>query len=243
MDVGAAFVADGEPPETVQPREGALNDPAGRAETTAVRGPSAGQDGPGPTGPQAVAMRLGIVPAVALEGARCAARASATAPHRWQGVDHGVEVRNVVDVRGGYLGDEQDPARVGNEVVFGTRLAGIGWVRASFFPRARRGPNRYRSRSSAGRGARGDGARPAGSRGAVATPRCAATGPSGANTYCLTRSPSAWVTSATECRSGGRRESRSEWRGREWASGRAGGHASGAASGSAVPGAPRSHHQ
>ncbi len=51
-----------------------------------------------------------------------------------------------------------------------------------FFPRAPREPSRCRSRSSAGRGARGDGARPAGSRGAVATPRCAATGPGGANT-------------------------------------------------------------
>ena len=242
MDVGAAFVADGEPAEPVQPGEGALNDPAGRAQATAVRGPSAGEDGPDAAGPQAITTRLGVVAAVAWS-ARGAARAPATTAHRRQGIDHRVQVSDVDDDRRRYLGDEWDAARVGDEVVFGTRLAAIGWVRSSFFPRAPREPSRCRSRSSAGGGARGDGARPAGSRGAVATPRCAATGPSGANTYCPTRSPFAWAASARGCRRGGRRECRSESRGPESGSGRAGGHASGAASGSAVPGAPRSHHR
>ena len=134
MDVGAAFVADGEPAEPVQPGEGALNDPAGRAQATAVRGPSAGEDGPDAAGPQAVTMRLGVVAAVALERVRGAARAPATTAHRRQGIDHRVQVRDVVDVRRRYLGDEWDAARVGDEVVFGTRLAAIGWVRSSFFP-------------------------------------------------------------------------------------------------------------
>jgi hypothetical protein len=43
-------------------------------------------------------------------------------------------VRDVVDVRGGHLGDEWDAPRIGDEVVFGALLAAIGWVRSSFFP-------------------------------------------------------------------------------------------------------------
>jgi hypothetical protein len=53
-------------------------------------------------------------------------------------------VGDVVDVGGGHLRDEGDATRIGDEVVFGALLAAIGWVRSSFFPRARRGPTRCR---------------------------------------------------------------------------------------------------
>jgi hypothetical protein len=51
---------------------------------------------------------------------------------------------DVVHLGGGDLHDEGDAARVGDEVMFGTRLAAIGWVRSSFFPRAPRAPTRCR---------------------------------------------------------------------------------------------------
>ena len=41
MDVGASFVADEQPLELMQVREGALDDPAVAAEARAVLGPSA----------------------------------------------------------------------------------------------------------------------------------------------------------------------------------------------------------
>ena len=85
-------------------------------------------------GPQAVTVGLRVVAPVALEGVRFAPRTTATAAHRRERVDHRVEMRNVVDVGGRYLGDERDAARIGNEVVFGALLAAIGWVRSSFFP-------------------------------------------------------------------------------------------------------------
>jgi hypothetical protein len=68
----------------------------------------------------------------------------APAAHGWEGIDHRIQVRDVVDVGRRYLRDERDAAGIGDEVVFGTLLPAIGWVRSGFFPRARRGPSRCR---------------------------------------------------------------------------------------------------
>ena len=48
--------------------------------------------------------------------------------------DQGVEVGDVVDVRDRDMRHQRHPARIGHDVVFGPRLAAIGWVRSSFFP-------------------------------------------------------------------------------------------------------------
>ena len=45
----------------------------------------------------------------------------------------GVEVGDVVDVRGRDMRHQRHPARIGHDVVFGPRLAAIGWVRSSSF--------------------------------------------------------------------------------------------------------------
>ncbi len=134
MDVSAAFVADGEATEAMQPGEGPLDNPPADAQAAAMRRPPPREHRRDATGPQAVAMRLGVVAAVALERTRLAARTPAATPYRRKGIHHRVEVGNVVDVRGRYLRDERDAARVGDEVVFGALLAAIGWVRSSFFP-------------------------------------------------------------------------------------------------------------
>jgi hypothetical protein len=134
MDVGAALIANGQPAEAVEPRDGPFDHPAADAQATAVRCPTPREDRRDPARPQAVTMRLGVVTAVPLERTGLASRASATAAHRGEGVDHWVEVCDVVDVGGRYLRDERDAARIGDEVVFGALLAAIGWVRSSFFP-------------------------------------------------------------------------------------------------------------
>jgi len=56
--------------------------------------------------------------------------------------DQGVEVGDVVDVRGRDKRHQRHPARIGHDVVFGPRLAAIGWVRSIVFPRASRAPTR-----------------------------------------------------------------------------------------------------
>jgi len=134
MDIGAALVANGQAAKPVEPGDRAFDDPSADAEAAAVRGSAAREDGRNATRPEPIAVRLRIVAAVALQRAGRAARAPATAAHRRQRVDHRVEVGNVVDVRGRYLRDERDAARVSEEVVLGALLAAIGWVRSSFFP-------------------------------------------------------------------------------------------------------------
>lgn len=134
MDVGAALVANGQASEAVKPGDGAFDDPATDAKAAAVRGSATRQYGHDAACPQAIAVRLRIVPAVTLEGAGCPARTPAAAPYRRQRIDHRIELGDVVNVGGGYLCDERDAARIRDEVVFGTRLAAIGWVRSSFFP-------------------------------------------------------------------------------------------------------------
>jgi hypothetical protein len=70
-------------------------------------------------------MRLGVVAAVPLERAWFATGPATTA-HRRQGVDHRIEMGDVVDVGGGHLRDERDTTRIGDEMVLGTRLVAIG---------------------------------------------------------------------------------------------------------------------
>ncbi len=134
MDIGAALVADGQTAKAVEPRERAFDDPPTDAETAPMRRPAPREDGDDATGPETVAVRLGVIAAVALERVGFPARAPAPAAHSRQRLDHRVEVRDVVDVGGRYLRDEGDAARIRDEVVFGALLAAIGWVRSSFFP-------------------------------------------------------------------------------------------------------------
>ncbi len=79
------------------------------------------------------------------------ARPAAASANGGQVRDQSVEVGDVVDVRGRGMRHQRHPARIGRDVVFGPRLATIGWVRSSFFPRASRGPARCSRPSSAGR--------------------------------------------------------------------------------------------
>ena len=134
MDVVATFVTDREAAKAMEPGVRTFDHPSEDAEAAAMwRAPSR-QDGDDALGAEAIAVRLRVVPPIALDHARLAPRAPAPSADGGQGGDEGVKLRDVIDVRGGYLRDERDAACVGDEVVLGTRLAAIGWVRSSFFP-------------------------------------------------------------------------------------------------------------
>src|SRR5262249_26181760 len=129
MNIGAAFVPDGETTKAVEPGQRALDDPAIDAEATAVGRPATCEQRSNPWGAQATTMRFGVVASVALERVGLTAWAAGPTPNGWQRGDHQVQMGDVIDVGGGHLRDERDAARVGDEMVFGTRLAAIGWVR------------------------------------------------------------------------------------------------------------------
>src|SRR5260370_33735520 len=118
----------------MEARDRHIDDPPHDAEAAAMGRAAAREDRHDTWREQPIAMRLRIVAAIALEDAGAAARTPAPAADRGERGDERVQLRNVVDVGGGYLRDERDAARIGDEVMFRTRLAAIGWVRSSFFP-------------------------------------------------------------------------------------------------------------
>jgi hypothetical protein len=134
MDIGAAFVADGEPAEAVEPGDRPFDDPTADTQSAAMRRAAARQNRRDPAGPKPIAMGLGVVAAVSLQRARLLPGATAATADGRQSLDQRIKLGDVVDVRRGYLRDERDAAGIRDEMVFGTRLAAIGWVRSSFFP-------------------------------------------------------------------------------------------------------------
>ena len=134
MEIRTAFVSHGETPKTMQPRERPLDDPAHGAETAPMWRAAFRQDRRDAAGPEALAVRFGVVAPITLQGTRPPHGSAATASDGRERVDHRIQLGDVIDIRGRHLGDERDPVRVGDDVVFGPRLAAIGWVRSSFFP-------------------------------------------------------------------------------------------------------------
>lgn len=118
----------------MEPREGSLDDPAGAAEPATVRRASLGELAPDAAVAQVVAVRLRIVPAVALHQVRLPRRAPRPAPQGWDGIHQREQLCHIMTVGGGQERDERNPLRVGENVVLTPRLAAIGWVRSSFFP-------------------------------------------------------------------------------------------------------------
>ena len=134
MDAVVAFIANGEATKPVEPGERALDDPAEHAKAAAVGRAATAEDRNNAAGGEAITMWLRIVATVALQDVGPSARPPAASANGGQVRDQGVEVGDVVDVRGRDMRHQRHPARIGHDVVFGPRLAAIGWVRSSFFP-------------------------------------------------------------------------------------------------------------
>lgn len=118
----------------MKPRVRAFDDPAKDAQTAAVWCAALGEHGNDALCTQPVAMRLGVVAAIALEDTGATSRTAAAPADRRQRGDQRIQLRDVIDVRRRHLRDERDTPRIGDDVVLGARLAAIGWVRSSFFP-------------------------------------------------------------------------------------------------------------
>ena len=134
MDTGASLVAHGQAAKPMEPREGAFDDPAGPAQAAAVRRSSLRELRRDAPLLELVAMRLRVVPAVALDELGLGRGTPGTAAQGWERVDEGQELRDVVPVRRRQDRDERNPVRVGENMVLRPGLAAIGRVRSSFFP-------------------------------------------------------------------------------------------------------------
>ena len=100
MDAVVAFIANGEATKPLEPGERALDDPAEHAKAAAMGRAATAEDRNNAAGGEAITMWLRIVATVALQDVGPSARQPATYANGGQVRDQGVEVGDVVDVRG-----------------------------------------------------------------------------------------------------------------------------------------------
>jgi hypothetical protein len=125
VEVGSAFVAGAQPLEGVQPREPALDDPAGLTQSGAVRDTAAGDARGDAAGAQQAAVLVVVVATVGVDLAGLAAGSSAAAANRRYGVDQRDQLGDVVAVAAGEGDRERDAAGVADQVVLGAGTAAV----------------------------------------------------------------------------------------------------------------------
>lgn len=141
MHRGVAFVADPQPAEVVQVREAALDDPALRAQSGAVRDASLGNHRGDPARPQDAPVLLEVVAAVGEQPVGFLARPAelATDGPGVQLVQQRDELGDVVAVAARQCHRQRDAGRVDQQVVLAARAGTIdrGWPRQEPPKRAR----------------------------------------------------------------------------------------------------------
>jgi hypothetical protein len=130
VDFGAAVVADEQSFEFVQPGEGALDDPAGLAETGAVLGAAAGDLGSDAAFAQHSPVLVVVVAAVGGDAVGAPAWPARLATYRRHPLDQRQELGNVVAVAAGDSPGERDPGRVYEKVMLGAGSGSINRARA-----------------------------------------------------------------------------------------------------------------
>src|SRR5262245_12599722 len=102
----------------MQPSQGSFDDPAGPPEAAAMRPPALRQLAGDAAPFELVAMRLRIVPAIALDEARFAHRTPRASAERRNPVHQGQQLGYVVPVRRREPCNERNPVRVGENMMF-----------------------------------------------------------------------------------------------------------------------------
>lgn len=134
MEFGAAFPADGESFEVMEKGEGLLDDVSELAQALDVRRSLAGDDGQDPAVTQLVTVGVGVVALVAEEGFWSSAGPAGAARDRWDAVDQGEGLGDVVDVRCGGNDLEWGSVSVADQVVFAARLPPVDRRRTGVGP-------------------------------------------------------------------------------------------------------------
>ena len=130
MDLVAAVVADQQSLELVEPGEGALDDPAGVAESGAVLAVLAGDLRCDPSLTQFAAIGVGVVAAVGEQALGSSPRPADLAAYGGDGVDKRHQLGDVVAVAARDRPRERDPGRVDQQVMLGAVSASINRARA-----------------------------------------------------------------------------------------------------------------
>src|SRR4051812_29827614 len=130
MDLGRLILADPQPPEVVQPRQGPLHVPAIFPQPAPVRRPPPRDVRTDAAPAQRPAMRVRVVAPIAIQAARPASGPARPAAYRWDRVherDHRIDVG---DIGGRRLRHQWYPARIGDDLVLAPLLATVDGARA-----------------------------------------------------------------------------------------------------------------
>lgn len=130
----APFIAYAQAAELVKPCEGTFDDPSGSAEAAAIFGVTFGKQTLDAQGFERVAMRLRIIPAVALNKVGSSTRMPALTTHRRHRFDQRQQLGDVVGIGSRYGKRQRDALSIGQDVMFGAAFAPISRVRARFVP-------------------------------------------------------------------------------------------------------------
>src|SRR4051794_18580176 len=117
MDLGRLILADSQPPEVVQPRQGPLYVPALFPQTAPVQRPSPRDVRTNAAPPQLPAMPVRVVAPIAIQAARPASGTARPAAHRRDRVDQRNHRIDVGDIGGRRLRHQWYPARIGDDLV------------------------------------------------------------------------------------------------------------------------------
>jgi hypothetical protein len=117
VDVGAAFVADEQAFHSVEPAEGAFDDPAVAAEAGAVALVAVGEQGCDPALAERSPVCVGAVAAVAEQDLGSPPRPAWPPADRGDAVEQGQQLGDVVALAAGQRPGERCPVGVGQEVV------------------------------------------------------------------------------------------------------------------------------
>jgi hypothetical protein len=130
VDLVAAVVANEQPLELVEPREGALDDPARTTQARAVLGLAAGDVGGDPASTELAPVLVVVVAAVGDQSPRPLPWSAHFAAHRWDALDQRHELGDVVAVAAADSPRQRDPAGVYEKVMLGAVSGSINRARA-----------------------------------------------------------------------------------------------------------------
>jgi hypothetical protein len=134
VDVIAAFVANAEAAELMQPGNRSFNHPASFTQSTAMFGVPTSQVRSNTTAAKFVAVRLRIVTTVSLDASGSMTWPTCLAGDRRNGFHQRQKLSYVVRVRAGKRSGQWNARRIRNDMVLAPRFAAIRRVRAGFCP-------------------------------------------------------------------------------------------------------------
>jgi hypothetical protein len=134
MDVRAAFVANAQAAELMQPTEGAFHDPACLAQAAAVRSSRASQLVGDPVLLQPAMVGGTAVRAITLDDLRSLARPTDLALDGRNGGHEGLELATVMHVGGRQQDAQRQTLGIGAKMMFAARFAAVGRIRPGLKP-------------------------------------------------------------------------------------------------------------